>query len=157
MYVYLYFGLLGEEALAESFDVILSFDLATGKEDKNRVFNFLTDAGLSVCNCNEQKLFDFLEYWSDKMADSSVVILLLSSNFFKSRPCMLQFEAAKMARKNIIAIKTEQLRHENPQLEKLLSDVESYKIYKDFAANMNKVVRAVKEHVRNTGLKLINS
>ena len=157
MYIHLYFRLLGEEALAESFDVILSFDLTTGKKDKNKVFGFLTDAGLSVCNCNERKLFDFPEYWCDRMAGSSVVILLLSSNFFKSEPCRQQFDAAKKARKKIIAIKTEKSKHENPELEKLLSDVKSYKIYQGFAANMNKVVGAVKEHVTNAGLKIIDS
>jgi len=137
-----------DESSAQSFDVIFSFDIKSGMQDKDRLLPFLARAGFSVCNEKHKKMFDFHEIWADTMAVSFVVILLLSHNYEETEACMMQLHTARLAEKKIIPIKTEEFElTEDSKLKEFLSDVPSYKVYEDFEENVEKVVGAVKEHI----------
>ena len=151
-------ALLGDESSAQSFDVIFSFDIKSGMQDKDRLLPFLARAGFSVCNEKHEKMFNFHEIWADTMAVSFVVILLLSHNYEKTEACMMQLHTARLAEKKIIPIKTEEFElTEDSELREFLSDIPSYKVYEDFEENVEKVVGAVKEHINAISMKLTNT
>lgn len=152
-YVLSFLACLEDEKQPEAFDVIFSYDLNSGKKHKNKLLPILRNADIVVYD-NDDKL-QFPEIWTDKMAGSFVVILLLSRDYCQSEICEKQFECAVQANKKIIPVITEKFEPsvESP-LWQFMENVDSFKLYKNFDANAMKVVRTVKQHLYGNGKKI---
>ena len=136
----------------ESFDVIFSYELNSGKNLKNKLVAILRDADIAVYD-NDEKL-EFPEVWTDKMAGSSVVILLLSRDYCQSEICENQFECAVQAKKKIIPIKVEKFDpHIESPIAQFMKNMDSYELYEKFDENAMKVVRTVERHLCYNGKK----
>ena len=105
-----------------------------------------------MCNTDDGKLCSFPEIWTDRMASSNVVILLLSKDYSESDECKGRLEHAFQAGKKVFPVKIEKLELcKESTLGRFMSSVVSYKLYKDYDTNVKKLIGSVKEHLNKSG------
>ena len=156
MQIYICVCFVDDESLpSKKYDIVISYELQSGKKCKDKLVQKLRDAGFFLWVDSDEEYGEFPERMADRIAGARVIMLLLSTHYAGSKTCDKQFQQALQTNKKIIPVKVEKFDPaEDSSLGKLMSDEVSYKLYKKFDANVKKIINALNQYLDKTGKTL---
>ena len=130
-------------------DVMVSYNLKTGKKYANDLYEVLTENGYEVWIDEKDMGGDFLSEMAEGVAKSKIVLLLISEEYEKSHFCSGEYSHAYECQKKIIPIFVENyVLPASSKLRLIIAGKFYYKLYENKEENMNKILKEIEKHVR---------
>ena len=132
----------------ERWDIMVSYNWETGKECADALYNFLTESGYNVWIDEEYIGCDLESEMAKAVANSNIILLLISEKYEKSYNCIREYTHANTCRKVMIPIQVENyLPHVSSKLALIISGKIYYKLYEDKERNMKKILKTIENQI----------
>ena len=132
----------------EKWDVMVSYNWKTGKECANDLYKVLTENGFKVWIDEKCMAGDLESEMANGVANSDIVLLLISEEYEKSHNCIREYTHANTCQKIIIPIQVENyLPPLSSKLALIISGKIYYKLYENKEENMKKILIKIENHI----------
>ena len=128
----------------EKWDVMVSYNWKTGKECANDLYKVLTENGYRVWIDEKNMAGDLESEMAKGVANSEIVLLLISEEYERSHNCIREYTHANSCRKIIIPIQVENyLPPSSSKLALIISGKIYYQLYENKEKNMKSILKEI--------------
>ena len=132
----------------EKWDIMVSYNWKTGKECASDLYKVLTENGFKVWIDEKNMAGDLESEMANGVANSEIVLLLISEEYEKSHNCIREYTHANTCRKEIIPIQVENyLPPSSSKLALIISGKIYYELYENKEENMKKILNEIESKI----------
>ena len=132
----------------EKWDVMISYSWRTGKEHANDLYNVLTKNGYKVWIDEQNMAGDLRGEMAKGVANSTIVLLLISEEYKNSHNCEREYTLADECRKIIIPILVKDyLPPNSSNLALIIAGKIYYKLYEKKEENMKRILKEIEKQI----------
>ena len=132
----------------EKWDIMVSYNWKTGKECASDLYKVLTENGYKVWIDEKNMAGDLESEMANGVANSEIVLLLISEEYEKSHNCIREYTHANTCRKKIIPIQVENyLPPSTSKLALIISGKIYYELYENKEENMKKILNEIESKI----------
>ena len=136
-----------EIAENEKWDIMVSYNWRTGKECANDLYKVLTKNGYKVWIDDQNMGGDLGREMARGVANSTIVLLLISEEYENSHNCEREYTLADQCRKIIIPIQVKNyLPPDSSKLALIIAGKMYYKLYENKEENMKRILKEIENH-----------
>ena len=143
-----------ETAENEKWDVMVSYEWKTGKEYAKDLYNILTENGYKVWFDEENVAGNLMSEIAKGVANSEVILLLISEEYEKSYNCTREYEHANSCRKIMIPIQVKNyLPPASTSLAVIIAGKIYYQLYEKKEENMKRIIKEIRRIRTRSSIK----
>ena len=132
----------------EKWDVMISYNWKTGKECANDLYNVLTKNGYKVWIDEQNMAGDLYRSMAKGVANSEIILLLISEEYEKSEICISEYTYAKSCEKKVIPIQVKDyLPPRASELYFIIAGNIYYKLYENKEENMKMILKEIETQI----------
>ena len=132
----------------KKWDIMVSYNWKTGKECASDLYKVLTENGYKVWIDEKNMAGDLESEMANGVANSEIVLLLISEEYEKSHNCIREYTHANTCRKQIIPIQVENyLAPSSSKLALIISGKMCYELYENKEENMKKILNEIESKI----------
>ena len=137
-----------EIAENEKWDIMVSYNWKTGKECANDLYKVLTKNGYKVWIDEQNMGGDLGREMAKGVANSKIVLLLISEEYEKSHNCEREYTHADQCKKIIIPVQVKNyLPPDSSKLALIISGKIYYQLYENKEENMKRILKEIESHI----------